>query len=167
MIFTFYPDIIPGVGVAEIISGETPFHFSNTEYLVVQNGEERRAFQINYEYHLGPFKQAAIQENLLLVGYQQHFYLYDLAAKCSLLILKLESYFSNFYLDEDFYFVADAGGLYKITAQGVVLWHNANLGIDGVIVEQFTQSQVMGSGEWDPPGGWRSFVLDKITGKIQ
>ena len=41
MKFTFYPDIIPDVGEAEVISGETPFHFSRFEYLVVQeNGEK-------------------------------------------------------------------------------------------------------------------------------
>ncbi|NTS44010.1 hypothetical protein HRG84_24235 [Flavisolibacter sp. BT320] len=165
MIFTFYPDIIPDVGESEIISGEIPFHFSSSEYLVVRNGDEKRAFKINYEHHCSPFKEAAIRENLLLVGHEEHFYLYDMAAKRNILVLKMEWYFGHLYFDEDFFYVADAQGLYKINGKGEIIWHNDNLGIDGVIIDKFTQNQIFGSGEWDPPGGWRGFVLDKKTGK--
>lgn len=108
MIFTFYPNIIPDVGEAEVISGEATFHFGNSEYLVVQDGEEKRAFKIIYEANCSPFKEAAIQDDLLLVGHEEHFYLYDLKAKRSLLALKMNGYFGHLYLDEDFFYVADA-----------------------------------------------------------
>ncbi|RYD75367.1 MAG: hypothetical protein EOP53_16585, partial [Sphingobacteriales bacterium] len=29
----------------------------------------------------------------------------------------------------------------------------------------FTKEEILGSGEWDPPGGWRNFTLDMKTGK--
>jgi len=44
-------------------------------------------------------------------------------------------------------------------------WHNDQLGIDGVIIDRFGDATLFGQGEWDPPGGWRDFVLDKQTGK--
>ncbi len=165
MIFTFYPDIISDVGEAEIISSEDPFHIGKSEYLVVQDGEEKRAFKINYEANCSPFKIAAIKDNLLLVGHEEHFYLYDCKAKRSILILKMNGYFGHLYIEEDFLYVADAQGLYRIKKSGEINWHNDKLGIDGVIIEKFVESLIYGIGEWDAPGGWRDFVLDKETGK--
>ena len=166
MIFTFYPDIIPDVSETEVISGEAPFHFGNSEYLIVRDGEEKRAFKIIYEAHCSPFRDAIIQDNLLLVGHEEHFYLYDLQARRSLLVLKLKGYFGHLYVDDDdSFYVADAQGLYRIDRNGNIGWHRESLGIDGIIIEKFTQGQIFGSGEWDPPGGWQDFVLDKKTGK--
>jgi len=49
--------------------------------------------------------------------------------------------------------------------QGEIIWVNNSLGIDGVIIEKFDTDKIYGSGEWNPPGGWRDFVLDINTGK--
>ncbi len=165
MIFTFYPDIIPGVTEAEVISGEKSFQLCNTEYLVVKNGDEKRAFKIIYECHYSPFKEAAIEDSLLLVGHEGHFYLYDLKAKRTLRVLKMNGYFGHLYIDNNYLFVADAEGLFCIHKTGETIWHNNNLGIDGVIIQTFAENKIYGNGEWDPPGGWRDFVLDKKTGK--
>ncbi len=165
MTFTFYPDIVPDAGEAEIISGEVPFHFSNSEYLVVRNGDESRVFKIIYEYRCSPFKEATIHADLLLVGHQEHFYLYDLKSKQSLLVLKMNGYFGHLYIEGNYFFIADSAGLFCIDKSGKILWHNNNLGIDGVIIEKFSENKIYGSGEWDPPGGWEDFVLDKRTGK--
>lgn len=165
MIFTFYPDLPAEVEDAEVISGEAPFHFSRSEYLVVEDNEEKRAFKIVYGGHCSPFREAVISENLLLVGHEEHFYLYDLKAKNSLLVLEMNGYFGHLYIDKQHFFVADAEGLFCIERNGSIVWHSKNLGIDGVIVEKFTDSQIYGSGEWDPPGGWKDFVLDRKTGK--
>ena len=166
MIFEFYPDIVPEFEEAEIISGEASFHFNLSEYLIFQNGDEKRAFKIIYQCHCSPFKEAAIHKDLLLVGHEEHFYLYDLQAKQNLLVLMVEGYFGHLYIDENYFFVADAGGLFCIDTSGKIIWHNNQLGIDGVIIEKFTENLIQGIGEWDPPGGWKDFVLDKRTGKI-
>lgn len=165
MIFTFYPDTIPDIAEAEVISGEASFHFCNAEYLLAKNGDEKRTFKILYECHYSPFKEAAIKDNLLFVGHEGFFYLYDLKAKRSLLILKMNGYFGHLYLDNNYLFVADAEGLFCIDNTGEIIWHNYNLGIDGVIIQTFTEDKIYGNCEWDPPGGWRDFVLDKRTGK--
>ena len=38
--------------------------------------------------------------------------------------------------------------------------------MDGVIIHDFYENKILGSGEWDPPGGWRDFTLDKQTGTL-
>jgi hypothetical protein len=77
----------------------------------------------------------------------------------------MSGYYGHLYVDDEYFYVADAESLFCIDKAGSVIWHSKNLGIDGVIVEKFTASQIYGSGEWDPPGGWKDFVLDKKTGK--
>ena len=57
------------------------------------------------------------------------------------------------------------GNLFCVDGYGKVICRTPNLGIDGVIIERFTEEKLYGSGEWDPPGGWRDFVLDLKTGK--
>jgi hypothetical protein len=168
MIFTFYPypDIIPDVGEAELISGRTSIHFNGSEYLIIQNGEEKRAFKINYEFDFSPFKDATVIDNLLLVGHGQHFYLYDLQTKRSVLVLKVFGYFGAIYIDKDHFFVTDAEGIFCIDMNGVIVWESKNLGIDGVSIEKITENEVYGGADWDPPDGrWVDFVLDKRTGK--
>lgn len=165
MVFTFFPDLPTDVGEAEIISDQTPFHFSCSEYLVMQGKDEKRAFKIVYEGHCSPFREAIIINDLLLVGHEAHFYVYDLKAKYSLLILEMNGYFGHLYVDNSNFYVTDAQSLYRIDREKEVVWHCTNLGIDGVIIEQITENQIHGSGEWDPPGGWKDFVLDKKTGK--
>ena len=62
--------------------------------------------------------------------------------------------------------MADAGGLFCINKAGTTLWRNKNLAMDGVIIHDFYENKILGSGEWDPTGGWRDFTLDKQTGRL-
>lgn len=166
MTFTFYPELPADVGEpAALLGGETPHHSGRTEYLVVRDGEQTRAFEIPYEYHCGPFKEAAVEGDLLLVGHEAYFYLYELSAHQSLLVLELNGYFSHFYIHGDHFYVADAQGLHCVDRKGTVLWTNHHLGLDGVVVERFTDQHLYGSGEWDPPGDWKGFVLELATGQ--
>jgi len=48
---------------------------------------------------------------------------------------------------------------------GELLWKTGQLGIDGVLVHKVSPTRIEGSGEWDPPGGWRPFVLTPTTGE--
>lgn len=164
MTFTFnsnlnYPE-------AELISGEGSFQYANSEYLEVRYTDDEKVFRINFEYHCSPFKEAAILDNLLLVGHQEHFYVYDIKAKQNLLALKMEGYFGHLYVEDDIFFVADAYGLWCVNKQGKIVWRNGNLGIDGVLIEKLTNDKIQGSGEWDPPGGWKDFVVHKDTGVL-
>ncbi|MEO6721779.1 MAG: hypothetical protein ABIN67_15640 [Ferruginibacter sp.] len=76
----------------------------------------------------------------------------------------MEGYFGRLYLNKKYFYVADACGLYCIDKSGTILWKNNNLAIDGVIINDFAKDKIFGSGEWDPPGGWREFILDEQIG---
>jgi hypothetical protein len=167
MNFTFSPHIPADyLGMPELISGQNPIVYNWDEYLLVEDKRKNvTIYRINYETHCGPFKQAAIDGNLLLVGHEEHFYLYDLVSKQNIVALSMSGYFSNFYIQNEYFYVSDAGSLFCLNKKGNVIWKNANLGIDGVIVEKFTEEEIHGSGEWDPPGGWVDFKLDLRTGK--
>lgn len=49
---------------------------------------------------------------------------------------------------------------------GNLIWKQSDLGIDGVVLQRADTGRIDGEGEWDPPGGWRSFSLSSQTGLI-
>lgn len=148
-----------------LISGFDTLKFGGKEYLVINNNGTS-LYEIRYEYHCSSFKQAIIVDTILAVGYEEHFYLFDLLTKTNILRLKMRGYFGHLYINSDNFYVADAGGLYCIDKYGITHWQNNSLAIDGVIINDFVENKIFGSGEWDPPGGWLDFTLDKQTGAL-
>lgn len=148
-----------------LISGPDSKTLSNQIYLIIKNGSvPDKLYEIRYEAHCSPFKEAMIVDNLLAVGHEEYFYLFNLETNTNILRWKMEGYFGQLYFDADLFYIADAGGLYCIDKNGTIRWQNNNLGIDGVFISEFNENKITGSGEWDPPGGWRDFILDKATG---
>jgi hypothetical protein len=148
-----------------LISGPDSFHLNRREYLIiVQDESVKKLYEIRYEYHCSPFKQAIIVDNILAVGHEEHFYLFNLMTSTNMLRLKMEGYFGHIYYDKNRFYIADAGGLYCIDKNASINWQNNNLAIDGVVINEFHENKILGSGEWDPPGGWRDFILNKQTG---
>lgn len=78
---------------------------------------------------------------------------------------KGDDYFSGFWHDGEVLIVVSGTGLVRIDPQGDVRWRNHGLGIDGVVLESVTPTTIKGSGEWDPPGGWRTFQISARTGR--
>lgn len=145
-----------------LISGDESLQYSNVEYLVIDDCDD--VFEIRYEYHVSPFKEAILSQNIIAVGHEENFYLYDIVTKNQLINLMLDGYFGHLYMKEDLFYVADANGLHCIKKDGNVLWANNLLGIDGVFINEFTSDQILGEADIDPPGGWRDFTLDRKTG---
>ena len=77
----------------------------------------------------------------------------------------LGTYFGHLYPSEEFLLVASAERLFRIDPDGAVKWRSGELGIDGVIVDRVSDQGIEGSGEWDPPGGWRPFRISVESGK--
>lgn len=77
----------------------------------------------------------------------------------------MKGYFGHLYVENNLCYVADVSGLYAIELKGDILWENGDPGMDGVIINSFDEDNIYGAGEWDPPGGWRTFTLDKKTGR--
>lgn len=131
-----------------------------------EDDEIKAVFEIRYDYNCSPFKDAIIENNIIGIGYEGFFYMYSLNENKSLLVLPMHGYFGHLYYHENCFYVADAEGLYSIDNTGAIIWHSKSLGIDGVVVYDFTNDTITGQGEWDPPSGWRDFILDKHTGML-
>jgi len=151
---------------AVLLSGAESMSLENRVYLVIDDDGHSAVYEIRYDRHCSPFKQALGMGELLAVGSEEYFYLFNRITNKPLLRLKLEGYFSHLYSDDGLFYVADAGGLFCIEKNGTIRWHNNNLAVDGVIIYEFTSNEILGSGEWDPPGGWRNFTLNKKTGTL-
>jgi hypothetical protein len=160
-------DIIPNDTTLNpvLISGAVSAIYSNQIFLSLSEDDIIiKLYEIKYDVLCSPFKEALLIDNLLAVGYEQHFYLFDLIANENILRLEMNGYFGYFYYDKEFFYIADACGLYCINKNGRILWRNDGLAIDGVIVHEFRDNKILGSGEFDPPGGWVDFSIDNATG---
>ena len=167
MTFKFSPQLPSDFsGQPVLISGQDSINHKGQEFLIIEDNGVQSIFEIRYQVHCSPFKEAVWTDNVLGVGHEEHFYLFDLREKSNIRTLKVEGYFGNVYLDDQRFYVAGAYGLYCLDKKGNVIWENSNLGIDGVVVEKFGDLEILGSGEWDPPGGWRDFKLSKLTGEL-
>ena len=124
-----------------------------------------RIFEVRYNVRCSPYKEAMLVENLLAVGLEEHFYLFNTITNETIIILKMNGYFCHLYYDKEAFYITDAYGLYCINKFGEILWSNTTLGIDGVIVMNITDNEIFGSGQCDPPDGWIDFLLDRATGK--
>lgn len=154
---------IPCVGV---ISGDTFDELHRVTYLIETDLKgEGRAFEIRYNEHCSPFQEAMRIGDVLAVGHEGHFYLFDSVAMRNLLTLPIEGYFGHLYLDRGLLYVAGCCDLHCVDLSGRIVWRSEWLGIDGVMVEVFEEHQIKGVGEFDPPGGWRPFSLDRLTGR--
>lgn len=168
MDFEFSP-IVPSEfkGSVKLISGDNTQVLLNISYLIWREGNSiQDVFEIRFEYHCSPFRQAFILEECLAVGYEEHFYLYDLKQDLNLTTIKMDGYFSKLYFDFDSFYVSSASSIYRVTKNGSIVWINTNLGIDGVLINRFDNGKIFGSGEWDPPGRWRDFILNKVDGSL-
>jgi len=161
-----FSDVIPSVIIKPpvLISGRQSLKFHNVAYVI--DDLSAIAYQINYQFHCSPFKQALYIHELLAVGFEENFYLFNLSNQDNLLSLSLSGYFGQFYFEEDLIYIADANGLTCVNLKGETIWQNNRLGIDGVKIDGFTKDQIYGSGEFDPPSDWKDFVIRKRDGVI-
>ena len=163
-----FTETIPQSYKAEIrvISGNDSLALNGREYLVVANKQQDISiFEIRYEYHCSPFKEAMLIDHILAVGHEEHFYLYDINSNRNFYKLKTDGYFGHLYFNDDLFFVTDASGIHCIDKAGMVAWQNSSLAVDGVLVNNFESGKIYGSAELDPPGGWEDFVVNLATGK--
>lgn len=148
-----------------LISGSSSAAYSNQVFLTWYDGNTiRGVYEIKYEPSGGTFREALLMDELLAAGHGKHFYLFSLSTNKTVLLLEVDGYFGHLYYHEDTFYVADASALHCVDKNGEIRWRSAGLGIDGVIVHEFSDDILTGSGEFDPPGGWIPFSIDRATG---
>lgn len=119
-------------------------------------------------YAYGPdcfaFEDARIWQDLVVVGFGSHVHAVSIADR-SVVTIPLEDYYGHMYPTADYLLVASGRRLFRVARDRSVAWKSEVLGIDGVIVSDPGPPMIVGEGEWDPPGGWRSFRVLASTGK--
>lgn len=103
---------------------------------------------------------------VVAIGYGEHVSFVDVATK-EVKSVALSGYFGHLYTPEEFgldiqafdFLVASAETLLRFGRDGTIMWEAQQLGIDGVIVHDIKNSNILGSGEWNPPGGWQPFTV--------
>ena len=110
--------------------------------------------------------------NVAYIGFGQYLFVVD-TARMTATEYVLDGYFCDIYSPADIdaedgtfsALVASASELLCFSAEGELRWKTVGLGVDGIVVHRVRGQFLMGDGEFDPPGGWRSFTLDLASGQ--
>lgn len=110
------------------------------------------------------FEDAILWANHVVIGFADEVHFVSLLDHAARSVL-LDSYYCQLYPTEHYLLVASGERLLRVEPDRHVLWRSGVLGIDGVVVEHADPLVIQGTGEWDPPGGWRSFALEAPSGR--
>jgi len=110
------------------------------------------------------FERCLVWHEIVLVGLGDHVHMVCISDR-STRTLSLGSYFCDFAATDRYLLIASGERLVRIDQERTVVWTSEQLGADGVLVLEASPAVIRGLGEWDPPGGWREFVLDAGSGR--
>jgi hypothetical protein len=110
------------------------------------------------------FAEATIWSGFVVVGFGERAHFVSLADR-TVVTLQLNGYFGHLYPTADRLLIADARGLVCVDRRGAAAWARDDLAIDGVLVSAVEDGVVIGDGEWNPPGDWRSFRVRLSSGE--
>lgn len=119
------------------------------------------------------FRSVRSIDSLVYIGFGQFVFVVDVHLM-RVRRYPLRGYFGYLYdsgdfehLDSDVSVLAtSASEVLAFDRTGNLIWKQADLGIDGVVLQRADAGRIDGEGEWDPPGGWRPFSLSSQTGLI-
>jgi hypothetical protein len=147
--------------------GKLPSGLGTADLFIMITDDDRPVLRV--DLYAGespaPFKDAIAWGQRVFVGYGNAVYVIDPQRQSSSMII-LGSYFAAFCAAKECLLIASGEGLLRLSPRGEVMWRASELGIDGVLVKVIENSLVKGEGEWDPPGGWRPFVLRLDSGEL-
>jgi hypothetical protein len=136
-------------------------------FVIVEGNEGTLLLRLDLHKQWGNvygFEEALVWGDLLVVGLEDWVHVVRLDSRAVTLI-DLGTYFGHFYPGDDYLLIASARQLFRLATDGTAAWVSDWLGIDGVIVHHVKDGVIEGSGEWDPPGGWRPFRLRLGSGE--
>ena len=144
-------------------TGRTPDLFV---VVSIDSGPELRIDLFGCREDVFAFEEAIVWEDNLVIGWGCRVFVVNLRSRIPV-THNLGSYFGQFYQGRDRLLVASAEHLFCLGRDGALVWKSTVLGVDGVVVDQVDGDVIRGQGEWDPPGGWRSFTISLESGKLQ
>ncbi len=110
------------------------------------------------------FRDAQYWRGFLIVGWGDAFYVID-PKSSSVIRHNLGTYFGDIHAD-DALLIASAERVVRVARDGTIAWTSEPVGIDGVTLSDVSPDFVAGSGEWDPPGGWKPYRLRMADGLV-
>jgi hypothetical protein len=111
-------------------------------------------------------QDAIIWHGTLCIGFGDDVHLVSLTDR-SVVTIPLHGYFDGLHPSDEFLLIASQDRVFRIAPDRALTWTSDFVAVDGVIISDIEPDRITGSGEWDPPGGWRDFVLDTTTGAVQ
>ena len=132
-------------------------------FLVEKN--DHPFLRIDYYPVVGPHvsEECIIWGGLVAIGIGNLAFLIDIENK-ETSEYEIEPYFSSFFPLDDCLLVISGQRIHKVSQDGTIVWSTCDLGIDGICIDHVESGWIFGEGDWDPPGGWKQFVLDVSTG---
>ena len=109
------------------------------------------------------YEEAILWRDLVLIGSGHAVHSIGLDSG-HIATINLDAYFISFYQQAEYVLVSSGDRVHSIGAEGLLIWRSAELGNDGVVVEDVRGGTIRGRGEWDPPGGWKSFAISEADG---
>ena len=109
------------------------------------------------------FKQALGWCGFVVVGFGHAAHFVDVATR-NVRTWSRDSYFSSFEEGPGYLLVSSAERVFCFGTDSSLSWKSEPIGLDGVVISHAGEARIRGQGEWDPPAGWRDFVLDAVTG---
>lgn len=159
---------LPWTDIAPIRIGDVPTQLSTPDAYVTiaQNGTPRSRINVYRARadELFAFSEARQWGSYVVIGFGHRAFIVE-PENGRTLTIQLGSYFGDFYPSESCLLIASAERLFCVDSDGSLKWESVELGIDGVVVEKVIDGVIDGQGEWDPPGGWRSFRIELASGK--
>lgn len=147
--------------------GRVPLSLPTPDRFVIVTDDGQPVLRIDvYSYGADcfAFEEAIVWRTFVLIGFGSHVHAVSIDDR-SVATIELGSYFGHIYLHRDFLLLASGERLFRLQPDRSVLWKSPPLGIDGVVVREVGPVDILGEGEWDPPGGWRPFAVSIADGK--
>jgi len=144
--------------------GEVPSGLGTPDAFVTVQDDGGARLRVDVYEDGGAFQDLQVCYGIVVLGWGHHLYMVRPETRAATAI-DLGSYFGHLYLGDGYLLVASAERLIRLQPDGSIAWRSDRVGLDGVVVEEVTDGVIQGSGEWDPPGGWRPFLLALDTGQ--
>lgn len=156
----------PWLSVPPVRVGQIPSGFGTPErYVTVQTGDHLLRIDIYPDRDsCCAFEDVRIWREAVVVGFGDKVFFVPFD-KRDVKTLDLGGYFSSFHLGDDVLLAASASRIFRLSFEGDILWASEELGFDGVVVDRIEDELISGQGEWDPPGGWKPFLVSLTSGR--
>ena len=156
-----------------IAHGSTPGQETVASVALVRDGRVVARVDMLASAGASCFKDLRSIDGYVYIGFGRFVFVVD-PDQARVRAYPLDGYFGHLYDARE---LDDAGGAMAVFAtsasevlafdrKGNLIWTQAGLGVDGVVLHGAAAGRIDGAGDHDPPGGWQAFSLAADDGRI-